>query len=33
MPSVEQVEPLLAESNELVGIYTATVKKARQPRR
>jgi len=27
------VEPLLAEVNELVGIYTATVKKAKQPLR
>jgi four helix bundle protein len=26
------VEPLLAEANELVGIFIATVKKARQPR-
>jgi four helix bundle protein len=32
LASVEQIEPLLAEANELVGIYTATVKKARQPR-
>jgi four helix bundle protein len=27
----EAVEPLLAEANELVGIYTATVRKAKQP--
>jgi four helix bundle protein len=27
------VDPLLAEANELVGIYTATVRKARQPLR
>jgi four helix bundle protein len=26
------IEPLLAEANELVGIYTATVRKAKQPR-
>jgi four helix bundle protein len=32
LASVEQVEPLLAESDELVGMYTATVKKAIQPR-
>jgi len=32
LASVEQIEPLLAEANELVGIYTSTVKKARQPR-
>ena len=25
------VEPLLAEANELVGIYTATVRKAKEP--
>jgi len=25
------VDPMLAEANELVGIYSATVKKARQP--
>ena len=28
----ETVEPLLAEANELVGIYTATVRKAKLPR-
>ena len=28
----ETIESLLAESNELVGIYTATVRKARLPR-
>jgi len=27
----EAIEPLLAEANELVGIYTATVRKAKQP--
>jgi four helix bundle protein len=31
LASVEQIESLLAEANELVGIYTATVKKARRP--
>lgn len=28
----ETIESLLAESNELVGIYTATVRKAKLPR-
>jgi four helix bundle protein len=32
LASAEQIEPLLAEANELVGIFTATVKKAKQPR-
>ena len=32
LASVEKIEPLLSEANELVGIYTATVKKAKQPR-
>jgi four helix bundle protein len=27
------VDPLLSEANELVGIYTATVRKAKQPLR
>lgn len=27
----EAVEPLLAEANELIGIYTATVKRAKMP--
>jgi four helix bundle protein len=30
---VASIDPLLAEANELVGIYTATVRKAKQPRR
>ena len=29
LASLEQIEPLLAEANELVGIYTATVKKGK----
>ena len=32
LASKEAVEPLLAEANELVGIYTATVRKAKQAR-
>jgi four helix bundle protein len=31
--SPESIAPLLAEANELVGIYTATVKKAKETRR
>ena len=32
LPPEETIEPLLAEVNELVGIYTATVRKAKLPR-
>src|SRR3990172_6305978 len=32
LAEAETVAPLLQEANELVGIFTATVRKARQPR-
>jgi four helix bundle protein len=32
LSDIKTVEPLLAEANELVGIYTATVKKAKEPK-
>ena len=31
LAAAERIEPLLAEANELVGIYTATVQRAKRP--